>query len=71
MYSVGMLVLLYCVGRLRWEDVFLGLGLLPGIFIGYALASLVSPHLDRGYSRYAVLTISMLSAIVLVVKNLL
>jgi uncharacterized protein len=68
--SVGMLLLLHLMGRFQWHELLLGLGLLPGIPIGYALASRVAPHVDRGYSRYAVLIISTLSALALIVKSL-
>lgn len=44
--------------------------LLPGIVIGYALASRVSPHVDRRYSRHAVPAISAASAPALTIKVL-
>jgi uncharacterized protein len=68
--SVGMLLLLHVMGRFQWHELLLGLGLLPGILIGYAAASLVAPHIDRGYSRHAVLIISTMSALALIVKSL-
>lgn len=68
--SVGMLLLLHVLGRFQWHEFRLGLGLLPGILMGYAVASRVAPHLDRGYSRYAVLVISTVSALALIVKSL-
>ncbi|MBA2251772.1 MAG: sulfite exporter TauE/SafE family protein [Nitrospirales bacterium] len=67
--SVGMLLLLHLMGRFQWHELLLGVGLFPGILIGYALASRVASHVDRGYSRYAVLIISAASALVLVVKS--
>lgn len=63
-----MLLLLHLMGRFQWHELLLGLGLLPGILIGYALASRVAPHADPGYSRYAVLVVSTLSALTLIVK---
>lgn len=68
--SVGMLLLLHLMGRFRRHEFLLGLGLLPGILIDYALASRVAPYVDRGYSRYAVLIISTVSALALIVKSL-
>jgi uncharacterized protein len=68
--SIGMLLLLHVMGRFQWHEFLLGLGLLPGILIGYALASRVAPHVDRGYSRYAVLVISTASALALIIKSL-
>ena len=67
--SVSMLLLLHLMGRFQWHELSLGLGLLPGILIGYALVSRVAPHVDRGYSSYAVLIISTASAITLIVKS--
>ncbi|WP_447982998.1 TSUP family transporter [Nitrospira sp. Nam74] len=69
--SVCMLLLLYFVDRFQWQEVWLGLGLVPGILIGYAMASFVTPELDRGHSRQVVLAISMASALALIVKSLL
>jgi uncharacterized protein len=51
--SVGMLLLLHLMGRFQRHELMLGLGLLPGILIGYAVVSRVTRHIDRGYSRYA------------------
>lgn len=56
--SVGTLILLHLMDRFQRHELMLGLGLLPGIVVGYACASRVSPHVDRGYSRHAVLAIS-------------
>lgn len=68
--SVGMLLLLHLMGRFQWHEFLLGLGLLPGILIGYALASRVAPHVDRGYSRYVLLVVSTISALALIAKSL-
>ena len=68
--SVGMLVLLHVLGKFQWHELRLGLGLLPGIIIGYVLAARVAPHIDGGYSRGAVLIISTVSALALIVKSL-
>jgi uncharacterized protein len=68
--AAGMLLLLHVMGRFQWHEIWLGLGLLPGIPIGYLLASRVAPHVDRGYSRAAVLIISTVSACALIVKSL-
>ncbi len=68
--SVGMLLLLHMLGRFQWHEIWLGLCLMPGILVGYALAARIAPHLDRGYSRYAVLIISTVSAAALIVKSL-
>ena len=68
--SVGMLLLLHVLGRFQWHELRLGLGLLPGILVGYGLAARLAPHIDGGYSRAAVLIISTVSAFALIVKNL-
>jgi uncharacterized membrane protein YfcA len=68
--SVGMLLLLHVLGKFQWHEVRLGLGLLPGILVGYGLAARVAPHIDGGYSRATVLIISTVSALALIVKSL-
>lgn len=46
----------------------LGLALIPGIAIGYALAPLVAHRVDRAILRIAILTISAVSGIVLLLR---
>jgi hypothetical protein len=65
-----MLNLLHLMDRFQSHEFMLGSGLLPGIVIVYDLASRVSPHVDRGYSRHAVPAISAASALAFIIKGL-
>ena len=68
--SIGMLLLLHVLGRFRWYELWLGLGLLPGILVGYGVARRVAPHIDGAYSRTVVLMISTVIALALIFKSL-
>lgn len=68
--SIAMLILLHLAGRFGVQEFWLGLSLLPGSIIGYLIAGRLSAYLDRGYSRFAVLAISSISALVLIGKSL-
>jgi len=68
--SVVMLLVLYTVGRFGWHDFGLGLQLIPAFLLGYALSGYVVVFVDRGRSRWAILLIAMLSAMILFVKTL-
>jgi len=64
--SVGTLML---VGRFGWEDVRLGIGLLPATLGGYALGRPVTRMIDRGHTRLAVLGVSAAAAVVLLLRR--
>ena len=68
--SIVMLALLHLAGRFGMNEVRLGLVLIPGVVAGYLLAGALARHLDRGYSRIAVLVISTLSALVLILRSI-
>jgi len=59
-FAVGyaMSVALTVVGLFGWQELILGLLLLPGVGVGYAIAPLVVRFLDRGRLRIGVLVIS-------------
>jgi hypothetical protein len=59
---------LAAVGLFGRQELVLGLLLLPGIGIGYAIAPVVGRFLDRGRLRIAILAISGASAIVLLLR---
>jgi uncharacterized membrane protein YfcA len=63
------LILLHLAGRFGTHELLLGLILIPGVVAGYLVAVYLSPYLDRGYSRMAVLAISTISAILLIIRN--
>jgi hypothetical protein len=67
-FAVGYamsVVALAVVGLFGRRELALGLLLLPGVCIGYAIAPLVGRFLDRGRLRIAILTISGASAVAL------
>jgi uncharacterized protein len=70
-FAVGYamsVVALAVVGLFGRRELALGLLLLPGVCIGYAIAPLVGRFLDRGRLRIAILTISGASAVALLVR---
>ena len=68
--SIVMIILLHLAGRFGAQELRLGLMLIPGVVAGYLVAGYLSPYLDRGYSRIAVLAISTISAGLLIVRSL-
>jgi uncharacterized membrane protein YfcA len=68
--ALAMLGALRLAGRFGFEELVLGLHLVPGFVLGYFAAQGLAAYLDRGYSRLAVLVISSLSALALIVKSL-
>lgn len=58
------------VGRMRVTEAGLGLVMVPGVVVGFAISSRIAPKLDRGFTRPAVLAISAIAASVLLIKNL-
>ncbi len=73
-FAVGAtfsLVTLAAFGEFGGREILLALGLWPGMLAGFGLSRLVSRHLDRGRTRAAVLITSAISAVALVVTNLL
>jgi uncharacterized membrane protein YfcA len=68
--SIVMLALLHLAGRFGNNEMILGLALLPGVAVGYLVAGYLSPCIDRGYSRIAVLLISSISAGLLILRSI-
>lgn len=68
--SAVILVFLIGVGKFGQHELNLALLLMPGFVLGYFLARPLAKVLDRGYSRLAVLTLSAISAVVLLVRSL-
>jgi hypothetical protein len=64
------LLALAAVGRFGPAEMRTGLALVPGILVGLVLSRHTAPILDRGYTRPAVLTVSVAAALVLVVGRL-
>jgi uncharacterized protein len=64
--SVALLALTLS-GELSKRQVVDGAVLLPGLLVGLALSRILTPYLDRGWTRVAVLTLSTATATALVV----
>jgi len=69
--AILSLVSLALVGRLGRGELGLGLVMVPGVLVGFAVSSRVAPRLDRGFTRPAVLIISAIAASILLLKHLL
>jgi uncharacterized protein len=67
--SIAILTCLHFAGRFAWEETWLGLALVPGYVIGFLVAPPIARLLDRGNSRFLVLVISSLSALVLIARS--
>ena len=61
--TVVSLVALTMAGRFTREEIRMGLYLIPGTVIGYLMSRRAAAYLDAGYTRTAVLTVSMLAAV--------
>ncbi len=61
---------LWWAGRFGVNELLLGVLLLPGVLIGFALSRYTAPWLDRAHLRPAVLGISALAAVVIAVRAL-
>lgn len=66
--SVGTLI---WIGFIGWEEVKLALLLLPAPGLGFLLSSNFTRFLDRGYTRPAVLSISFVTAVLVIVRQIL
>ncbi|HHM05838.1 MAG TPA: sulfite exporter TauE/SafE family protein [Gammaproteobacteria bacterium] len=67
--SVLMLLMLHLVGYFSSDHMVLGVYLMPGFVLGYVLAQRLTRQLDSGYTRPAVLMVSVVSALVLILKS--
>jgi len=64
------LIALSTVGYFGYSEFKLALELLPGIFTGFYISKYTAKILDRGFTRPAILTFSMLSGILLIIKTI-
>ena len=72
-FAVGNLlsmVTLTVVGELGSWELFTGLLFVPAVFAGFRLSVLVTPVLDRGYTRPVVLTVSVAGALGVLLRAL-
>ncbi|MFO0996275.1 MAG: TSUP family transporter [Alphaproteobacteria bacterium] len=63
------LAALSAVDRFGWAQGLVGLGLIPGAFVGYAVGAPIGRWFDRGRLRMAILAISAASALALIIKG--
>ncbi len=69
--TIVLLVALGVIGRFGSEELRSALALLPGVLIGFAISGRAVPLLDRGYTRPLVLTLSGVSALVVILRQFL
>jgi len=69
--TVISMVTLASVGRFGFEEIRLGLELLPGILIGFLLSTSILPHLKNRYLRPVILTVATVSAVVVILRQIL
>jgi uncharacterized membrane protein YfcA len=67
--SIAILFCLHFAGRFGWQEAVLGLWLVPGYLLGFLVAPPIARMLDKQNSRFLVLVISSLSAIVLIARS--
>ena len=69
--TIMSLLALAAVGRFGRYEFWSALALLPGVLIGFALSARTLRLLDRGYTRAAILTVSAVSAAIVILRALL
>ncbi len=72
-FTVGAgisLVALAAVGKFGRSELLAGLMILPGIIIGFMVSKYMVAKFDKGYTRYAVLIVSLFSGIVVILREL-
>jgi uncharacterized protein len=65
--SIASLIM---VGRMGVQEVQMSLLLIPGVLLGFLISSRVLPWVDRGYTRSLVLSLSALSAIFIIIRQI-
>lgn len=66
--TVISLVALHLVDRFGWRELVLGVGLFPGILLGFALSTQLTRHLDGRMLRPAILAVCALTGMVVLVE---
>lgn len=59
------------VDRFGIAEIKMGTQLLPGIIVGYAIGPKLAVYLDRGYSRWAIMGLSLSGVVLLLLRTLL
>ena len=68
--TIVSLVALRLIGRFGAEEISLALVMLPGVLIGFFVSSRTTAFVDRGYTRYAVLTVAGVTGVMVVLRQL-
>ena len=72
-FAIGSTFAIMClawVGKFTVDDAWLGLLLLPGIFLGFWISTFATRHLDQRAMRPAVLAVAGASAIAILVRTM-
>jgi uncharacterized membrane protein YfcA len=64
------LIVIAAVGRFGIAELRWGVALVPGTLLGFAVSSRLTPWLDRGYTRPAVLAVAAVAGVAGVVRQL-
>ncbi len=73
-FLVGTLmavIALAIIGRFGLKELILSVLLFPAVLVGFVFSGRISRYLDLGYTRIAVLAISVISAVVVILKAIL
>ena len=63
------LTALWVVGRFGMMEVYLALLLMPSVFVGYFISRWTAGYVDRGFTRWAVLTVASLSGFLVILRQ--
>jgi uncharacterized protein len=66
---IGSVAALTMIGLFGWPEVLRAIVLLPGVALGFLAARHIAPFIDRSRLRWAVLTVSAISAVVLLLSR--
>ena len=68
--TIVSLVALRLIGRFGADEISLALVMLPGVLIGFFVSRRTTAFIDRGYTRYAVLTVAGVTGVMVVLRQL-
>ena len=68
--TIVSLVALRLIGRFGADEISLALVMLPGVLIGFFVSRRTTAFVDRGYTRYAVLTVAGVTGVMVVLRQL-
>jgi len=68
--SIIMLLFLHMADRFGLNELIYGFALVPGFILGFFISSKFLRFIDNGYARYAVLIISICSALLLIGRSI-